>query len=324
VVRFVYRLGVVVAVAAGVLAGVAWYVTQPVTLPPPVATPRIDAARLEAHVRMLSETLAPRDAALPDRLDAAAAYIRAELERTGARVNEQPYSAYGATYRNVVAAFGPADGDVIVVGAHYDAADGFPGADDNASGVAGLIELAHALRTATLPVRVELVAYTLEEDFFRLPEMGSAVHAKSLADARVPVRLMIALEMIGYFSDAPDSQRYPMAALHALYPSTGNFVAVVGGIGDGALVARVKRAMLAASDLPVRSINAPSVIPGIDWSDHRSYWAHDYDAVMITDTAFFRNTAYHTAGDTADRIDYARMAKVVAGAYAVVMDFAAK
>lgn len=315
----------VVVVVIAILAGAMWYVMQPVgTVQATPVTPA-DAARLEAHVRMLSETLAPRDASRPQRLDAVAAYIREELERSGARVSEQPYAVEGAMYRNVVASFGPADGDVIVVGAHYDACEALPGADDNASGVAGLIELAHALGKAKPATRVDLVAYTLEEPpFFHTEHMGSAVHAASLAQAKTPVRLMIALEMIGYFTDAPDSQQFPVPAMRAVYPSTGNFVAVVGRVGSGALVARVKRAMLGATDLPVYSMNAPSALVGVDWSDHRSYWAHGYDAVMVTDTAFFRNTAYHTAGDTADRLDYARMGKVVAGVYAAVMDFSAK
>lgn len=315
----------VIAVTLAIFAALVIYVVQPVGTVQASPLPPADAQRLEAHVRMLSEALAPRDAGRPERLDAVAAYIRKEFERSGARVSEQPFAVEGATYRNVVASFGPADGDVIVVGAHYDACEALPGADDNASGVAGLIELAQALGKAKPATRVDLVAYTLEEPpYFRTEHMGSAVHAASLAQAKTPVRLMIALEMIGYFTDAPDSQRFPVPAMSAVYPSTGNFVAVVGGVGAGRLVARVKRAMLGASDLPVYSMNAPSALVGVDWSDHRSYWAHGYDAVMVTDTAFFRNTAYHTAGDTADRLDYVRMGKVVAGVYATVMDFSAK
>ncbi|HVJ61933.1 MAG TPA: M28 family peptidase [Tahibacter sp.] len=311
----------VVAIAVALLGAAIVYIVQPTTARA-VETVSIDAARLERHVRMLSETLAPRDAGQPERLDAVAAYIRAEFARSGARVSEQPYPVEGATYRNVVASFGPADGEVIVVGAHYDACDALPGADDNASGVAGLIELAQALGKKPPRRRVDLVAYSLEEPpYFRTEHMGSAVHAASLKAAQVPVRAMIALEMIGYFTDMPESQRFPVPAMRALYPTTGNFIAVVGGVGGGSLVARVKSAMAGASDLPVYSMNAPSALIGVDWSDHRSYWAQGYDAVMVTDTAFFRNTAYHTAQDTADRLDYARMAKVVAGVYAAVVDF---
>lgn len=310
----------VVGVAAALLMLATCYATQPVLerTRSPDAT-AFDAARLERHVRMLSRTLAPRDASDPAQLDKAADYIRAEFKRAGGRIADQPFAALNATYRNVIASFGPEDGERIVVGAHYDACDPLPGADDNASGVAGLIELAYALGKNAPQARIDLVAYTLEEPpFFDTPYMGSAVHAKTLKDAQVSVRLMISLEMIGYFSDAPGSQRFPSAAMAALYPTTGNFIAVVGDMTSGLLVRGIKRRMLAASDLPVYSMNAPASVMGVDLSDHRSYWAQGYPAVMITDTAFFRNAAYHTAEDTAERLDYARMAKVMSGVYAVI------
>jgi hypothetical protein len=129
---------------------------------------------------------------------------------------------------------------------------------------------------------------------------------------------MISLEMIGYFSDAQGSQEFPVSAMRLLYPSTGNFITVAGTVGEGLLVRRIKRAMSEASDLPVYSLNVPSDTLGVDLSDQRNYWAAGYDAVMISDTAFFRNKSYHTAGDTANRLDYSRMAKVVDGVTAVI------
>jgi Zn-dependent M28 family amino/carboxypeptidase len=218
-----------------------------------------------------------------------------------------------------------------VVGAHYDAAGPYPGADDNASGVAGLIELAHLLGTSVgtsvgktaLNTQVELVAFTLEEPpYFASSAMGSAVHAQSLRRQRVPVRAMLALEMIGYFSDAPGSQQFPLPCLKLLYPSTGNFITVAGKLGQGALVRRVKRAMRSASPLGVESISAPPSLLGISLSDHRNYWEAGYPAVMITDTAFYRNDNYHGATDTPDTLDYERMARVVQGVRAAVTDLA--
>lgn len=285
--------------------------------------PPVSPARLEAHVRALAEDFSPRDYLHPANLDRAAAYVGAELERAGGRVSEQPFDAGGRTYRNVVAAFGPAEGERIVVGAHYDAAGPYPGADDNASGVAGLIELARLVGRAPPPVCVELVAYTLEEPpFFRSAHMGSAVHAHSLRLGRVRVRAMVALEMIGCFSDAPGSQRFPMGLLRAFYPSRATFITVVGRMGEGRLVRRVRRAMQGASALDVRSINAPRWVPGVDFSDHACYWDAGYPAVMVTDTAFYRNPNYHTARDTPETLDYARMADVVRGVYAAVQRLA--
>jgi hypothetical protein len=186
-----------------------------------------------------------------------------------------------------------------------------------------LIELANLLGTRELPLGVELVAYTLEEPpNFRTSEMGSAVHAAALKRAGLQLRAMFSLEMIGYFSDVKGSQGFPFSPLAFFYPSEGNFIAVVGNTGGGLLVRRVKKAMLGASALPVYSINAPSFIPGIDFSDHLNYWNEGFPAVMITDTAFYRNHAYHTSGDTAERLDYGRMAMVVQGVFGAVLDLA--
>ena len=283
----------------------------------------VDPARLEAHVRTLSETLGPRDAGHPGNLDRAASYIRSAFEQTRGKTWDQPFQVGRTTYRNVVAAFGPPSGERIVVGAHYDTAGPYPGADDNASGVAGLIELAGLLGKAPPASRVDLVAYTLEEPpFFRSEHMGSAVHARALKAEGVAVRAMLSLEMIGYFTDAEDSQTFPAPGLSLFYPTAGNFIAVVGRLGEGGLVRRIKKAMSKASSLPVHSINAPRFLSGVDFSDHLNYWEAGYPAAMITDTAFYRNPNYHAATDTPDTLDYRRMAQVVAGVYAAVLDLA--
>jgi Zn-dependent M28 family amino/carboxypeptidase len=275
--------------------------------------------RLEVHVRHLSETLTPRDAFHPENLERVAAYLRQAFGRNRGRVQDQPFQVGRTTYRNIGAAFGPESKERIVVGAHYDAAGPYPGADDNASGVAGLIELAGLLNAAELPVTVELVAYTLEEPpYFRSENMGSAVHARALKAEGVAVRAMFSLEMIGYFTDAPNSQSFPAPGLSLFYPTTGNFIAVVGKMGQGSMVRKIRKAMSAASPLPVYSISAPRFLPGVDFSDHVNYWEAGYPAVMITDTAFYRNPNYHARSDTADTLDYRRMADVVRGVHAAV------
>lgn len=281
--------------------------------------PDVSPARLEAHVRALSEHFGPRDFLHPENLDRVAEFIGDELRRGTSAVLEQPFEVRGTTFRNVIASFGPETGERIVVGAHYDAAGELPAADDNASGVAGLFELARLLRAAPPAVGVDLVAYALEEPpFFRSPHMGSAVHARALRKKGVRVRAMLSLEMIGYFVDAPASQRFPLGFLRWFYPSEGTFIAVVGKLGQGALVRRVRRAMRGASPLPVHSITAPRWVPGVDFSDHASYWDAGYPAVMVTDTAFYRNPYYHTALDTPGTLDYRRMALVIRGVYAAV------
>ncbi|MEW5848904.1 MAG: M28 family peptidase [Myxococcota bacterium] len=308
---------------AALSAVVLWFLgTQPV-LPSrrkQEPLPAVDASRMQRHVRALSETFHPRDYGHPKHLGAAAEYIREQLEEAGVATREQPYLVAGRTYRNVVAELGPREGERLVVGAHYDTCGPLPGADDNASGVAVLIELAHLLSTTPLKRPVDLVAFTLEEPpNFATASMGSAVHAASLREAGVRVRAMLSLEMLGYFSDEKGSQRFPLSIMKLVYPSRGNFMAVVGRFVDGSLTRRVKRAMAGATDLPIRSINGPRLIAGVDFSDHRSYWDQGFPAVMITDTAFYRNPNYHTARDTLDTLDFPRMAKTVQAVYVAIL-----
>ena len=299
-----------------------WWVTQPLPFKRrDITAAMVDPARLEHHVRKLSVELHPRDESNPENLDRVAAYIRVEFANLGARLFDQSFTVNGKTYRNVIGEFGPETDERIVVGAHYDTAGPLPGADDNASGVAGLIELAALLAKQQLPLRVELVAFTLEEPpYFGTAFMGSAVHANDLRQQNAKVRAMISLEMIGYFSEAPGSQHFPAALLSLFYPTTGNFIAVVGTLSEGLLVRQVKAAMQGANELPVHSINAPTIVPGVGFSDQLNYWNAGYHAVMITDTAFFRNPNYHTPEDTAEKLDYKRMAMVVEGVYAAVLE----
>jgi hypothetical protein len=319
------KLAILVFLAVFVALGlVLFYLTQPLFLRAGTRTqPSVDPARLEAHVRTLCEVFSPRDFEHHENLEEAGRYIRDQFERSKATVSDQPFQVNGKTYRNIVAAFGPETADMIIVGAHYDSFGSGAGADDNASGVAGLLELANLLGKHPPAIRTELVAYTLEEPpFFRTATMGSAIHAASLKQRNVNVRAMLSLEMIGYFSDAANSQRLPLGVLSLIYPTTGNFIAIVGSVGEGMLVRKVKHAMSGASALPVYSINAPAIIAGVDFSDHLSYRNNGYPALMITDTAFYRNSAYHTNGDTADRLDYRRMGMVVEQVYAATVALA--
>jgi hypothetical protein len=303
------------------IAFAVFYISQPLLWnPKPQSLVKVDPSRLEAHVRRLCDPQLPRGSSRPENLDLVAEYIRSEFVKANGKVSDQPYPVKGRTYRNVIAVFGPDTNERVVIGAHYDTAGGRPGADDNASGIAGLIELAHLLGKATLPLKVELVAFTLEEPpFFRTEHMGSAVHANSLKREGAAVRAMLSLEMIGYFSDAKDSQAFPIGLLALLYPTTGNFISVIGKTGQASLVRRIKRAMAGASTLPIYSMNAPASIPGVDFSDHLNYWHVGYPAAMISDTSFYRNPHYHTDADTPEKLNYPKMAQVVEGLYAAVI-----
>ena len=279
-----------------------------------------DPGRLRSQVSTLSRQFYPRHQGHPENLARLADYILDTLQQTGADVSLHSFEVSGERYSNVYARFGPDTTERIVVGAHYDTAGEQPGADDNASGVAGLLELAQLLKHTQLPLRVELAAYTLEEPpYFRTADMGSARHVKRLQQEGAQIRLMISLEMIGYFSDEPGSQRFPMPILRLFYPDEGNFIAVIGRFLQGRYARAVKRAMRGASPLPVYSLNAPSRVSGVDYSDHLNFWNAGLPAVMITDTAFYRYNGYHRSTDTPERLDYRRMAMVVDGVYAAVL-----
>ena len=307
-----------------VMALVLVHIRQPVTgLVKRTLSVHSDPARLRSHVETLAQEMVPRSAARRENLVRAADYIRDQLLATGARASFQPVEHDGSTFRNVIARLGPESGECVVVGAHYDAAGDAAGADDNASGVAGLLELARLVQAEPLPLRLELVAYSSEEPpYFRTQAMGSFVHSEGLRRDGVIVRAMICLEMIGYFSDAPGSQDFPFPGMDLLYPSSANFIAVAGCIGQESLVREVKRGMAEVSDLPVYSMNAPRFVAGIDFSDHLNYWNAGFPAVMVTDTAFYRNPNYHETTDTPQTLDYTRMAKVVDGVFGALQELA--
>lgn len=280
----------------------------------------VDPALLRRRVETICSDFTPRSYLDSTNLNRCADWIEQSFREAGGRTSNQVYTAAGRKFRNVIARFGPEQGPLVVVGAHYDSFGRMPAADDNASGVVGLIELARLFSRNTPQIPVEVVAYSNEEPpFFASSDMGSAHHARGIKAAGVEVRAVIVLEMIGYFSDEPGNQSYPMAFLRLFYPNKGNYIAVVGSFGQTRLVRRIKWAMRGATDLPVRSINAPAIVPGVDFSDHRSYLDVGFAAVMVTDTAFYRNRVYHTADDTPDRLDYNRMAKVVMGVYEAVL-----
>lgn len=304
---------------AAILAAIWMLLAQPSCRRNPVSQAFVDPAKLREHVEMLSQRFHPRDFRYPAHLEQIADYIAGQFEQAGATVEFQSFTAAGNSYRNVIGRFQAGTGDKTIVGAHYDACGPMPGADDNASGIAALIELARLLGERPPASEVELVAYCLEEPpFFQTDEMGSAIHARSVANDKARIRGVIVLEMVGCFSDRWGSQSYPSPLLHLIYPNRGNFIGVIGRWDQGGWIQAVKAGMQGRTGLAVRSIRAPGIVPGIDLSDHRNYWPQGIPALMVTDTAFYRNPAYHTFDDTADRLDYHRMSQVVVALFEAV------
>lgn len=277
--------------------------------------------RLYQDVQALTSISPARNYANLASLNKAADYIKAEFEKLDLHVSEQRYKADGHEYRNIIASIGEEHAERVIVGAHYDVCGDQPGADDNASAVAGLLETARLLheQKPTLRHRIDFVAYSLEEPpYFASPQMGSAVHAKMMHEQKAAVKAMICYEMIGYFSDEPNSQQFPDPQLAKLYPNKGNFIVVVGKQGQEEIVARVQELMQQNATIDVQSISLPVAAGLAGLSDHRSYWTYGYQALMINDSSFLRNPHYHKKSDTIDTLDFDRMAEVVNGAFAAV------
>jgi Zn-dependent M28 family amino/carboxypeptidase len=281
----------------------------------------VNKTQMQSDVNFLCGLTPSRNNEHVTSLDSSAQYILSELKRSGYEPVEQPYTANGKTYKNIICSFGPKDAERLIVGAHYDVCGEQQGADDNASGVAGLLEIARTLKkqNPVLSYRIDMVFYTLEEPpHFRESTMGSAIHAKYLHDNNIKVIGMICLEMIGYYSEEKHSQHYPAGFMKLFYPTQANFIAVVGKTGQGGFLRKIKRGIISSCGIDVRSINAPKFIPGIDFSDHLNYWNYGYEAVMITDTSFYRNDNYHQSSDVPSTLSFEKMAEVVKGVYNAV------
>ncbi|HXX57591.1 MAG TPA: M28 family peptidase [Thermodesulfovibrionales bacterium] len=278
---------------------------------------------LRATVKYLSEEIGQRSYLDLKKLNSSSDFIEERFRLYGCAVERQPFTYEGNTYYNII---GGVDSrrdmreGTLVIGAHYDTVVGTPGADDNASGVAGLLELARLLSSSPAQGNISFVAFSLEEPpVFLTSRMGSHVYAESLHSREVEVRGMISLEMLGYYCDSEGCQYYPSSLFKLRYPDRGNFIAFVGNRSSRAFTQRLKKAFMAVSSLPVESLNTFSFVPGVDFSDHRSFWKFGYPAFMITDTAFYRNPNYHGPADMPETLDYKKMADLVAGLFKALM-----
>jgi Zn-dependent M28 family amino/carboxypeptidase len=274
-----------------------------------------DAARLRQHVDVLARAIGERNMWHYTRLQSAADYIELQLRNDGYVTRRQTYEVSRLPVSNVE---GTSPGrtrasEIVVLGAHYDSVTGCPGANDNATGVAAMLELARRFATKPQSRTMRFVAFVNEEPpFFMTGQMGSVVYATEARRRGDDITGMISLETIGYYSNAPGSQRYP-GRIRMLYPDVGNFIGFVANIGSARLLMRARRAFRRRTRFPVQSAAVPAAIPGVGWSDHWAFWQAGYAAMMVTDTAPFRYPWYHTPEDTPDKIDYYRLAQVVDG-----------
>ncbi len=280
------------------------------------------AARLESVVRMLTEEIGERNVPEYEGLVASQDYLREHLESLGYAVNLQTYEVNRREVANIeVEIQGNRKPDeFIVVGAHYDSVGGCLGADDNASGVAVVLELARLLQSRSLDRTIRLVLFVNEEPpYFRKDTMGSVVYAKACAERGDNVVAMLAIETVGYYSDKKSSQEYPFP-LNLFYSDTGNFIAFVGNLSSRSLARQTVSAFRESTQFPSEGAAPLGTIPGVGWSDHWAFWQQGYPAIMITDTAPFRNPNYHELTDTAETLNYEAMARITHGLIPVIED----
>jgi len=289
-------------------------------LPPPTPDQARLRVGLERHVRALAQDIGVRSDQTYHSVERAAAYIERTLTDLGYRVVPLEYSARGLVWRNLEATLVGAGRpqQVVVIGAHYDTAEEAPGADDNASGVAGVLELARLFAGTPQARTIRFVFFPNEEPpSFPTAAMGSRHYATAARARNDQIVAMMSIESIGYYDTEKGSQRYPFP-LNLAYPDVGDFIGFVSNLKSRPLLHRAIGAFRAHTTFPTQGAAAPSWVPGVWWSDHWSFWREGYPAIMITDTAPFRYPFYHTPQDTPDKLDYDRMARVVDGLRHVV------
>ncbi len=238
-----------------------WFILLFISFNHAMSQTNCDSTKLLTHLETLVNVEKPRNFKNTDILNQVAEYIHSTFSKYSEHVEYQTYLAGKGEFKNVICSFGPQDAERIVIGAHYDVCENQPGADDNASGVAGLLELARLFKGVELTYRIDLVAYSLEEPpFFATRSMGSYQHAKYLKENEIPVYGMIALEMIGYFSDEKKSQNFPMKGLGLIYGRTGDFITTVRKFGAGKFAKQFKNKMKRNKFIKHKSFTAPKKI----------------------------------------------------------------
>ena len=294
----------------------------------PTATGEVRALEqeLRAHVHTLARQIGERNLFQYDKFLLAAEYIRDTFEAAGYDVHRQEFEVSGKICENIEAEVRGTDRpeDILVIGAHYDSVKGSPGANDNGTGVASMLALARQFAISPTSRTLRFVAFANEEPpFFQTKDMGSRVYARRSRQRNENIILMFSLETIGYYTDAPNSQHYP-PPLSLIYPSTGNFIGFVSNLANRDWVRRAVGNFRQHTQFPSEGAALFGWLPGVGWSDHWAFWQEGFPAIMVTDTALFRDPYYHTANDTPDHIHYDYLARVTAGLHQVIADIANK
>ncbi len=278
---------------------------------------------LQSDVNMLAGTIGRRNYEYYDGLQKASQFLEAELKNVGYEVRRQRYQMGGRNYDNLEVEIKGSDrpDQIILIGAHYDSAYLSPGANDNASGSAATLELAKYFAKSKPARTLRFVQFVNEEPpFFWTENMGSLVYAKQAKAKGETIMAMLSLESLGYYSDRPGSQPYP-APFNWFYPSIGNFISFIGNVDSRKVVRTALHDFRLKARFPSEGAALPNGIPGVGWSDHWSFWQMGYPAIMVTDTATYRDPHYHQIDDKPENLDYDRLSLVTYGLAQVIADF---
>ncbi len=310
-----------------VLAAVSWWwmIRMPGHNPTAAANLSPDEVALRTElkrdVEKLGDEIGERNVPRYPALTAAAEFIEESFTAAGQQPQRQTYEVSSKACHNIEVEIKGESPEIVVVGAHYDSVFGAPGANDNGSGVAALLALARRFASQRPERTLRFVAFVNEEPpYFQTDQMGSLVYAKACRARHDRIEAMISLETIGFFSDEPGSQKYPVPGLDKIYPNAGNFIGVVGNFQSRALVRRTIQLLREEQKIPVEGAAFPSIVPGVGWSDQWAFWQCGYHGIMLTDTAPFRYPHYHSVSDTPDKLDYDRFALVVSGVQEVISE----
>lgn len=338
------KLAISFGVLAAAVGGMAAFWSLPAysgAVEPLTSEQELLVGSLQEHVKVLSSDIGARSLTKkPDGLERAAIYIEENFSAAGFKPTRQTFGVsgyfndglWGSTHAtqstaNIIAELPGSNkaSEIVVIGAHYDSVQDCPGANDNGSGVAAMLEIAKALSKEKFGRTVRFVAFTNEEPpFFRSDDMGSYRYAQSCKERGDNIVSMMSIETIGYYSDKPGSQKLPVAALAALYPKTGNFLTFIGKLESRDLLTQCANSFIRAVKFPTQTLAAPADLTGVDFSDQLSFWRLGYPGIMVTDTAPYRYPHYHTKDDTADKINYDCLARVTDGLTKVVQDLASE
>lgn len=329
--HFVLRWKFLAAVALAIAGAWFAFVRMPGSsfegeAPPPTPAEKSLQTKLTEHLHQLSRVIGARSTAQPLGLEQALVYLEQQLTSYGYEPLRIPYDVNGLTVANLEVQIKgrTLPDEIVVVGAHYDGFSSVPAANDNGSGTAGTLALAERFAHHPCDRTLRFVFFTNEEPpHFQQETMGSLVYASACAQRKENIRAMWSLETIGYYSDEEGSQTYPAKALSAAYPSVGNFITFVGSLSSMGLVRKTVGRFREVADFPSEAASLPGAIAGVGWSDHWSFAQSGFRALMVTDTAVFRDPHYHTMQDLPERLDTARMARVVEGLALVLTDFVA-